>query len=82
MKKQKMSLNYLLSATCAAITRCLSTTSKQLAQEQSRQRQYRLWPANENEDAGSQHVYVLVNSRGNEGGKDIGKTLNLENDDT
>ena len=36
--------NYLLRATCAAMTLCRSTTSRQLAQWQSRQRQWRLWP--------------------------------------
>lgn len=33
-----------LSATCAAMTRCRSTTSRQQAQRQSLQRQKRLWP--------------------------------------
>lgn len=33
-----------LSATCAAMTRCRSTTSRQQAQRQSLQRQNRLWP--------------------------------------
>lgn len=35
---------YLLRATCAAMTRCLSTTSWQLAQEHSRHRHNLLWP--------------------------------------
>ena len=35
---------YLLSATCAAMTRCRSTTNRQLAHWQSLQRQVRLWP--------------------------------------
>lgn len=34
----------LRSATCAAITRCLSSTSTQLAHRHSRQRHVRLWP--------------------------------------
>jgi len=35
---------YRLSATCAAMTRCRSTTSRQLEHWQSLQRQCRLWP--------------------------------------
>lgn len=48
--KSRMSLTLtsvaccLRRATCAAITRCRSTTSTQFAHWQSRQRQKRLWP--------------------------------------